>query len=177
MKDLNITLPKADEHPLLKDLETQMHGSQIRDDITLYGRRYTLETLWPWEETWADTYVDGANLYQAGRSRRVPYVAAALRAIDGVPLELLFKVPATLSLDEKKLLDDPRMALAWRRDQLYRRLAGEPPLFPPEVIAELWVFYQSLEERRRQSLEKIGPLSTGAGDGASSPTSSPEKAS
>jgi hypothetical protein len=170
-------LLKAEEHPLLKDLETQMHGAQIKGDTSICGRKYTFETLWPWEEAWADAYVDGVNLYQAGRGRRLPYIAAALRAIDDVPLELLFKVPVSASLDEKDALSDPKTALAWRRDQLYRRMANEPPLFAPEVLAEMWSFYQSLEERRRQSLEKIGPLSRRAGDGASSLTSSPEKAS
>lgn len=170
--------PQADEHPLLRDVETQMSGTQIRDKTTICGRVYELETLWPWEESWADGYVDGINFYQTGRNRRLPYIAASIRSIDGVSIAELFKLPASTPEDMRAQYEaNPMVLAAWRRDQLFKRLAAEKPLLSPPVLKELWEFYQELEERRGAALEKIGPLSTRAGDGASSPTSLPAKAS
>lgn len=171
--------PAAEEHPLLRDLETQMSGAQIRDVTVVCGRRYELETLWPWEESWADGYVTGINFYQTGRNRRLPYIAASLRSIDGVSVEELFKLPASTPAEMKEqYANNPELVVAWRREQVLARLSGPKPLLQPEVVAELWLFYQELEQRRRGVLEKIGPLSTRAtDDGASSPTSLPVKAS
>lgn len=170
--------PKAEEHPLLRDLEVQMGGAQIRDTIEVVGRKYTLETLWPWEESWADGYVGGINFYQTGRNRRVPYVAAALRAIDGVSVAELFKLPDSTPQEMRDQFDkSPELLAAWRRDAIFQRLSGDRPLLSPPVLGELWTFYQELEERRNASLEKIGPLSKRADAGQSSPTSSPAKAS
>jgi len=170
--------PQAEEHPLLKDLQVQMDGTQIRDTTTICGHAYTMETLWPHEEAWADGYVNGLNFYQAGRSRRLPYVVAALRALDGVSVADLFKLPASTPKDMREQYEKtPALLDAWRRDQLFQRLAGERPLLAPDVVSELWAFYQKLEERRRASLEKIGPLSPREDDGVSSPTSLPARAS
>lgn len=171
-------LPDAEEHPLVKDIETQMTGAQIRDVTTICGRKYELETLWSHEESWADAYVGGVNFYQTGRNRRLPYIAASLRSIDGVPVEQLFKLPTSMSADLKEQFDaKPELVVAWRREQILARLVGKKPWLQPPVLAELWEFYQELEQRRSVVLEKIGPLSTRAGDGASSLTSSQGKAS
>jgi hypothetical protein len=163
---------------MLRDLEVQMGGAQIRDTVETCGHKYTLETLWPWEESWADGYVNGINFYQTGRNRRTPYIAAALRAIDGVSVSELFKLPANTP---QEMLDtfekQPDLLAAWRRDAVFQRISGPQPLLSPPVLAEIWIFYQELEERRNASLEKIGPLSKRADDGVSSPSSSPAKAS
>jgi len=170
--------PAAEEHPLVKDLETQMSGAQIRDVTTICSRRYELETLWPYEEAWADGFVGGVNFYQTGRNRRLPYIAASLRAIDGVPVEELFKLPASTPAEMKEqFAKNPELVVAWRREQVLARMSGSKPWLAPEVVAELWLFYQELEQRRRGVLEKIGPLSTRADDGQSSPSSLPAKAS
>lgn len=170
--------PQAEEHPLLRDLEAQMSGAQIRDVTEVCGRKYELETLWPWEESWADGYVTGLNFYQTGRNRRLPYIAASLRSIDGVPVEELFKLPASTPAEMKEqYAKNPELLVAWRREQILARLSGDRPLLQPPIVAELWLFYQELEQRRGAVLEKIGPLSTRAGDGASSLTSSQGKAS
>lgn len=170
--------PQAEEHALVRDIEAQMGGAQIRDATTVCGHTYELETLWPHEESWADGYVKGVNFYQTGRNRRLPYLAASLRAVDGVSVEQLFKLPASTPVEIKAEFDaDPTLVVAWRREQILARLGGERPWLQPPVVAELWQFYQALEERRTGVLEKIGPLSTRADVGASSPTSSPAKAS
>ncbi|APU88889.1 hypothetical protein Rctr197k_069 [Virus Rctr197k] len=170
--------PQAEEDPLLRDLETQMAGTQIRDTTTVCGHVYELETLWPHEESWADGYVAGQNFYQTGRNRRLPYIAAALRSIDGKSMSVLFKLPAETPQEMRdQFAKNPELLASWRREQVFMRLGGARPMLPPAVLSELWVFYQELEERRRAALEKIGPLSTRGDDGVSSPTSSQEKAS
>ena len=39
--------PQAEEHALVRDIEAQMGGAQIRDATTVCGHTYELETLWP----------------------------------------------------------------------------------------------------------------------------------
>lgn len=173
-----INPPRAEEHPLVGDIERQMSGAQVRDATMVCGRRYELETLWPHEESWADGYVSGTNFYQTGRNRRIPYVAAALRSVDGVSVEELFKLPASAPAEMKEeAAQNPALLTSWRREQIVLRLGGDKPWLQPSVVAELWLFYQELEQRRASVLEKIGPLSTRVSDGASSPTSSPAKVS
>lgn len=169
--------PKAADHTLLTDITTQMKGSQIEDTFEVCGRKYTLETLSQPDETWADGYVDGVNFYQTGKARRIPYLTAALRAIDEIPIADLFPLPKDAPEDMRKaVVEDPSLLLAWRRDQLFKRLSADPPLLSPPVISQLWVHYQELDNRRAEVLENIGPFSKRTSDGASSLTSLQGKA-
>jgi hypothetical protein len=167
--------PRAKVHPLRAQIGQELRGCQSQEDFVVCGRTYTLRTLWPVEEEWADSLVDGSTIYQAGRNRRAPYVAAALVAVDGVPVQELFQLPDDTPDELRNLyLSAPDALVSWRRSEVFRWLKEE---VQPPVLAELWGSYQVLEERRREALEKIGPLSTRTAPPPSSPTSSPEKAS
>ena len=92
-KEINwLNPPRAKPHPLREQIAAQIQGAQIEDTFSIAGRRYTLRTLWPFEETWADGLITGANFYQTGRNRRAPYVAASLQAIDGVSVRELYQL-------------------------------------------------------------------------------------
>lgn len=165
--------PKAKDHPLLQDLAKQVEGCEIRGDFQICGHTYTLETLGQEEEYWADQYVVGGTLYQTGRNRRVPYVAAALRAIDGTAVEELFRPDDMPEEMRKAFAEDDGLVRRWRREAILNRIQDpERPIFSPPVLNELWVSYQTLVGRREAALEKIGPLSPkGTDTSASSPMS------
>lgn len=163
--------PKAKDHPLLQDMEAQFRGTQIKEAFPICGRTYELETLWPHEEFWADQYVTGGTLYQTGRNRRAPYIAAALRSIDGVPVQELFQLPADVPEDMRAAyMQDPKLVDRWRKEELLRRIQDpEHPIVAAPVLDQLWLSYQALLKRREEALEKIGPLSPkGEDNGASS---------
>jgi hypothetical protein len=164
-----LTPPKANQHPLLQQLSAQLHGTEAQEAFTISGHTYTLRTLTPFEESWADGFVDGANFYQTGRNRRAPYVAAALMTIDNVSVKELFQLPDDADAETKQLVQASSVLEDdWRRREVLRWLVVS---IPSPVLAELWTSYQTLEVKRNESLEKIGPLSATTASGESSLTS------
>lgn len=149
--------PRAKTHPLLDSLGAQLGGTTTSETFEVSGHKYTLRTLSPLEESWADGFVAGENLYQAGRNRRAPYVAASLEAIDGTSVRELFVLPENTPDDMKETYArSPEAISDWRRREVLRWVRE---VMPPPVLAELWVAYQELEKKRTEALEKIGPLS------------------
>lgn len=171
--------PQAEESPELDALTQMMLGAQIRDTFEICGVTFELRSLWPYEERWADGKVAGGNFYQTGRSARPAYVAASLVAINGRLVAELFTLPKDTPPEMLEQYNkEPTLLEEWRRDQLFARIMSrDKPLFAPPVLNELWTSYQVLEERRKEALTKIGPLSKRTNDGASSLSSSPAKAS
>ena len=168
--------PRAKEHPLLKQLTGELRGCAMSETFDVAGHKYTLRSLSPLEESWADGHVDGQNLYQAGRNRRAPYVAAALEAIDGVNVRELFALPETgiEPAVREVYLNNDMFLTDWRRGQVLRFVAED---LQPEVLMQLWNSYLELAGRREEALEKLGPLSKRTSIGESSVTSSVAKAS
>ena len=149
--------PRAKAHPLLDSLGAQLTGTQTSDTFEVSGHKYTLRTLTPLEESWADGFVGGENLYQAGRNRRAPYVAAALEGVDGTSVRELFVLPENTPEDMRETYGKSPEAYAdWRKREVLRWVRE---VMPPPVLGELWTAYQELEGRRTEALEKIGPLS------------------
>lgn len=163
-------MPDAPDHPMLAALMTQMSGQQIVKTVEVFGVKYELSTLWPYEEAWADSLVEGMSAYQTARNRRFPYLAASIRSINGVTVREMFRLPDDTPEGVRRALEEtPEAMTGWRRLQLYRRLAGAPPLLVPPAVAALWVEYNGLEDMRAASLEKLAPFSmTDAGLAAAS---------
>jgi hypothetical protein len=169
-KIANLLAPQqAEQHPLLAKLKDQLRGVEVTEKFLIAGTEYTLHTLTPYEESWADGFVDGQNFYQTGRNRRAPYVAASLDAISGISIKELFKMPADMPQDTKDVLGaSPVFEDDWRRREVLRWIVEN---VPPAVLAELWTSYQTIDGKRTESLEKIGPLSARTPSGESSLTS------
>ena len=171
--------PRAKAHPMRTKLAEQMQGAQVTDTFTIAGNKYTLRTLWPYEENWADARVVGVNIYQNGRSRRPAYVAASIVAVNGVSVDEMYQLPDSASKELRETFEKDKAAYDdWRRQQIFLDMTSTTdPVFAPPVVSELWQCYLVLEARRNELLEKIGPLSARTADGASSVTSLLEKAS
>ena len=167
-------LPLAQTNPLLDRLTAELRGTRQTATVTLGEHRYVLQTLEAEDEQWADGFVQGGSGYQVARSKRVPYLAAALVSIDETPVEVLWKLPETMDPDLKRLLlSRTELETGWRRVIIRDWLSK----LPPGAIDKLWAEYQALDEKRQQSLEALQDLSQRTPSGASSPTSSAERAS
>ena len=167
-------IPEAQLDPMLEDFSRQMEGCGIQDEFECAGHMWTLRGLENADEQWADGLTDGTNIYQTGRNRRLPYLAASLVAFDGKPVAELFKLPAETPVETRSLLEADAGAMkAWVRQQVLAWL-GQRGKVQPEVIAELYNAYLSLGVRRRRTLEALGPLAIDPLTGLSSSTSSDE---
>ena len=168
-------LPKARRSQGIQDLTRQLHGTNIRETIKVFGTEYTLETIEADAETWATNHIAGSTPLQIGRNQMAPYVAASLRAIDGRSIEDEFSVPEEELDDEsKKLLENKTIFGEWLRTQVLEWLLEDGN---QDLVQELWRFYAVLRERQREALESLDPLWKRTSSGKSAPSSSPEKES
>ena len=179
-------IPDAIRHELLDVIDTELNGCHFSQPFEVLGKWYTLRTLDPAEEAWADALVDGDTLYQTARNRRAPYVAAALVGIGRsedkiVPVEELFKAPDDLPEIQLFLLrEEEKYEAAWRRLEVLKWLADKNKHGP--YVEELYSSYLEVHEKRTLALRAIDPLSetpeaeaSESSDGTSSDTSLPEK--
>jgi hypothetical protein len=158
------TLPDAKRHEVLRTISQELTDCHTARECVIYGHKYALKTLDPFEEIWADGCIDGDNVYQFARNRRAPYLAAAITAIDDIPVEKLFV--ATEEFEEKML------EKAWRRREMLRWLIEGKH---GDFIQKLWAEYLIIEEKRTHALENLDPLSKTTPNGESLATFSPEK--
>lgn len=167
-------IPNAKRSKALNTLSANLRGTRIRDTRKIFGTKYTLETLEPVEETWVTNHIPGATPLQIGRNQMAPYAAAALRAIDDVPIEEHFLMPDDAS---KELVDAMKKSKVLRDDWLRREvLAWLMEDGNQDLVQLLWVFYTELADRRSKALEALDPLAKSR-TGGSEEKSSPEKES
>jgi len=157
-------LPKFKRHKLLKDLDTRLKGQHITDEFEVCGAKFKLRTLSGGDEDWADGYVKGANFYQSARSRRAPYLAAALVAMYDdeedrwVPFEeLIVADPDALTSAEAEVLEDEALAKEAHRAALIEWILNEDK--NGNFIQELYSKHVELEKRRDEAMENMVPLS------------------
>jgi len=166
-------LPEKKQHGVLAAIDGELRGRHLTKPVEVMGHTYELATLGPDREMWADLLTSGEDMFKAARSRRAPYLAAALRGIDGVPVEQLWPLPdagtpeGMYARGSRAAEDDwrARQALAWLTDDQKH----------DDFIQALWHEYLLIDKSRRDALEQIGPLSKGTPTGTSSVTSAPEK--
>lgn len=168
-------MPTAKKHAVLEQLARELRGARTQETFEVYGRKYTLQCLDPGQESWADGFVTGQSLYQTGRNRRAPYVAAALLAVEGTPIKELFQLPPDTEQAMREMLQQADGVLEgeWRRQQVLKWLVTD--LSPP-VLDALWDNYLTLVEKQKEALDALHP-SLRTATGAPSATSSQEKAS
>lgn len=173
--DLFKGLPPAQLSEELQLLDTELSGAHYEKSVSVFGKKFTLRTLDGGEQAWADTYVNGDNIYKFSQSQKPPYVAAALKAIDDKPISEHFKVPKGLPENVQKLLDNNEEALkVWRRAEVLRWLLSEKK--HANLIDTLYKEYDKLDTLRNGALKRMDPTSEDAA-GTSSSTSSPGKES
>ena len=163
-------------HKLLDIIDNELGGAHTAEDFKVLNHTYRLRSLDPEDEEWADANVKGDNFYQTARSRRAPYVAAALVAMDGVPVEKIFTPPADMPELQRKMYDEePKFRKMWIAEQVLAWLMNPKKHGP--FVQELYGHYLTLEEKRVEALRKLDPLLAKTRTGGSSDTSSPEKES
>lgn len=170
-----LQVPKAKRGAKVGAISDVLRGKHVSGPVVAYGVTYTLRTLEPWEETWADGIIASGTAFQAGNAIPKAYLAAALLAIDGSPVEAEFAVPDGLDPEVRKVLvEKPDILRDWRWRQVHEWICHD---LQPEVITLLWEGYVELCMQRKSLLEGIPGLSQGTPSGRSSGTSLPVRES
>jgi hypothetical protein len=171
-KKPNISVAKR--HQVLEDITTQIKGVEISDSITVAGHKYLLRTLNSDEEVWADGYISSSSAMAAVTSMKLPTLAAAIRAIDGIKSEDMFEFSENMKENDKAYHGQSTWHLHyWQMSQMLLWLGGQDN----SLIIELWKFYIGLTERRDTSWEELKKSCARIPGGDSKVTSSPERES
>jgi len=168
------SLPIAKRHAALLDIQKQLAGHELEATAEVAGHKFHMTTINSDEEMWADGFMQTDSTPQAISSYRKSRLAAAIKSIDGVPVEELFDFPDGMDEDTKKQFTMSRYGQrTWQMNQLYVWLGelGMP------VIDDLAAEYQKISRQRKESIDGLKNSSTGIPGGESKDTSSPEKES
>ena len=124
--------PSAKRGANANKVSAQLRGHHFQDTFTVYGIKYAIRTLEPWEETWADGLIPAISSFQTGQAIPRAYLAAALMSIDGSPMDAEFAVPDALDPEMRKVLEGSADILRdWRWRQVYSWIQHD---LQPEVI-------------------------------------------
>lgn len=151
-------------HKVLQDLTSDLSKGFIEDTEEIIGRKWTLRTLNEGEEVWRDSNSQTMVGLGMVSSRRLTTLAVAIRKIDGVPVEEVFadEIQAPLATKEGNLenqlvssfMGGYADSLKFRVAELVKNFLSEKCAHP-ELLVELFRFYNSLEERRKDVFEEL----------------------
>lgn len=152
---------KAKLHPIAASLSRELRGLRANKVYEVYGHHYTLGLLAPKDEDWVAERAAslGNNVFEYAAKSGKPRVAAALMAIDDVPVAELFQLPdePDMSADTRKYLEGNRDAFnEWLRGQVFDYVCND---MDSAVIEQLERNYMKLDEEKKEALKKIGPFS------------------
>lgn len=146
----------------LQNLGKMLKGNEISGLVKVMDHTFHLQTLNYDEETWADQYVLMGSPVQTVKTRRLPYISAAIKSItfpDGVIVEKkdLFDLPDDMDEDIKKIItSDPVELEYWlnRQMMLFLGEEGNSPFITP-----IWNKLDEMITKRQEALESISNLS------------------
>jgi hypothetical protein len=142
---------------VLKDLESVLQKSYVEEIVEVGGFKFTLRTLTEDEEIWSDSHMkmDTKNPMLISTSKRDARLAAAIKAVNGVPVESMFKFKENADKDyntfKNETLADPIRHRNWVMAQMLWFLAANGFR---NFIAELGDHYYRLAERQDEVLKK-----------------------
>lgn len=155
------TKNKAKHHPILDGLSRELRGLRTTKTFQVYGHEYTLALLSPRDDDWiSERAASAGNIFEYATKMAKPKIAAALHAIDGIPVAELFQLPdePDMTIENRKLLEsNAELRADWLRVQVYNFVCDDMDAL---VIKELEQKYADLEDGKQEALKKIGPFSS-----------------
>jgi hypothetical protein len=143
----------ANPATLLLDLQQELRSLLLEETVTILNRKYTLRLLNEEETIWTYGFLNPKNTVSIAVAARLANISIGLRAIEGIPIEEVFK-GTWEELDEEakdallKEHSEPQMVYAqlvmnWLRKQ------------SSTFMNELHGAWQALEERRSKAQSAI----------------------
>lgn len=144
---------KAKRHSILDSLKQELVKGYREVEVTVLNKKFKLRTLNEDEEVWVDGHVRALTPMAMISSRKAPKLAAAIREIDGMPVDRLFDYPDTMDKAKREEFDKNEILRRWWvRDQMLLFLAedGVRP-FVNELVEAL----EKLEDERNEAIKEV----------------------
>lgn len=150
----------AKRHSVLGDISAGLRGLVPTSTTSIVGHTYTLTALSPEAEDWVNGQGVGNSLVGIAISTQKPRLAAAIVAIDSVPVEQLFTPGDDMTKEQREALLSSSMEnqRIWRREELLKWLRDD---FDTLVIAKLDTAYAELKSRHYEALKDAENLARG----------------
>jgi DNA topoisomerase IB len=143
----------AKRHAILKTLSAELSKGFIEDMVKVGNHTYKIATLNEDEESWADSFIRTSSPASIYSSRKAPRLAAAIKAIDDVPIAELFMYPDDMKEDVRaQLNENPVQKQFWLRNEmlLYLSDEGNRPW-----INELYTALSKLDDKRDEATKQV----------------------
>lgn len=157
--------PKAIWHPLLKEIEAQVGGTQLQQEVKAAGRTWVIQTLEPEQEEWVASQNVADTRLQTQFVQQELVAAASLVSIDGVSVKKLFAFPPDFDPDALEVYA-VRVDLEWAWRTLEVVKFFRSPAMTHTVVEALADAYRDISAKREEALAQLGPssASTDAGE-------------
>ena len=154
------TKQEVKRHQIIDDISKQMSGLQLSDTFPIAGRKYLMSTLTLEEEQWVDSYIAmyGRQFgLEYSALRPLAVISAALKEIDGVPVDQLFEFPKEITDDLKQWTVNGQTMRSWYMNQVAYWLSDkrQGAGISAQLVRALVEAYGSLLERREKSWAEI----------------------
>ncbi len=151
---------RAKKHSVLADITAGAVGRRLTETVEFIGHRYTLKSLTPRLSDWVNEQGlrgSAGTITGFSLAARKPRVAAALAAVDDVPVEQVFALPEAVTDDDKAtlagILADPIRLENWRRDEILLWLGSDE--CDEALVEALSDGYHKIVQRERAALEAL----------------------
>jgi hypothetical protein len=167
-------IPPAKRNELLMNLSEQLSGMKVNTTAEIVGHKYYMETLTADESVWADSHTNMNSEVSFVSSQKAPRIAAAIKRIDGKPVEELFEFPEDMDEELKKYHTSTQYRKRyWVMAQIFTWLSEQADPF----IDALWTEYAAMADKRNKNWDDLKKSCARTPGGESEATSSPEKES
>lgn len=146
---------KTKRHQVLDAIAASLNNNLPTTTVRVLGHEYTLTVLKPEAEDWAAIRSVGGSAVAYSTTTMKPRLAAAITAIDGVPVEQLFELPSSMELNDREAIAASSRALRdWRREQLldFLKESGDGVL-----VEDLFKAFADLTVKHRKDLREGVP--------------------
>jgi hypothetical protein len=165
----------AKRHRILETIRKELAVGFLEKTVDIGEHKFHLRTLNEDDEVWADQFIRAITASSLISSRRAPRLAAAIKSIDGIPLEELFQYPDEMDKLVKVEMDNNKVAKKyWLYGQMLQFLTEDSIRV---FIAQLFEAFEKLEEERGEALNNVPLFSKKTPSGELKDSSLPEKES
>jgi hypothetical protein len=141
---------KAVPNSILNTLKSDLNKGEVEEEFDMLGHKWKVRVLDADARSWAFQFVNDNNVIAYGESLKAPQLAAALQAVDGIPVDELFQYPEDMKKEDKDLLSsNPLKKKYWVRNQLMLWIVEN---LDPTITNQVHKRYVKLAERRDAAL-------------------------
>ena len=144
---------KAKRSSVMDNLFKELRRGFLEKEVECYGHKFVLRTPTEDDSVWIDGFIRISTPAAMISSERAPSLAAAIKSMDGIPLDQLFLYPDDMSETVRKGMEANEMS---KRYWLYSQMMYffiEDTNRP--FVDALWAHYRQLLNERDEAINSI----------------------